>query len=86
MAFTVHITRTAQKSLAKIDTKVRTAIVQTIRDLGDQPYPNGSKKLTGRAAWRVRVGDYRVIYETYKDDLIVLVVAIGHRSDIYKTG
>ena len=84
MAFTVHITRTAQKTLAKIESKNRTAIAQTIRALGEQPRPNGSKKLTGRDAWRVRVGDYRVIYEIYNDELIVLVVAIGHRSEVYK--
>ncbi len=84
MVFTVQITRTAQKSLAKIDSKNRTAIALTIRALGEQPHPNGSKKLTGRVAWRVRVGDYRVIYEICNDQLIVLVIAIGHRSEVYK--
>jgi len=41
-------------------------------------------KLSGRPAWRVRVGDYRVICEIHDDRLVVLIVAIGHRKDIYR--
>ena len=51
--------------------------------LADQPRPSGAMKLMGGGGeWRVRTGDYRVIYEIYDDVLHILVVAVGHRSDI----
>ena len=53
--------------------------------LADQPRPSGAKKLMGGGGeWRVRTGDYRVIYEIDDDVLHILVVAVGHRSDIYR--
>jgi mRNA interferase RelE/StbE len=46
--------------------------------------PNGCKKLTGKEAWRIRIGDYRVIYEIENKQLMILVIEIGHRKEIYK--
>jgi mRNA interferase RelE/StbE len=48
------------------------------------PRPPGVKKLAGREAWRIRVADYRVIYEIADADLTILVVEIGHRREIYR--
>ena len=84
MNYSVEILRSAQRRLAKIDRESRSRIISAIRDLAHDPHPRGSKKLSGRAAWRVRAGDYRVIYEIHDDRLVVLVVAIGHRRDIYR--
>jgi mRNA interferase RelE/StbE len=50
----------------------------------DDPRPSGTKKLTGRDAWRIHVGDYRVIYEIHAGRLLILVVDLGHRRDIYR--
>jgi mRNA interferase RelE/StbE len=58
---------------------------ESIRDLSNQPRPPGCKKLSGRDAWRIRVGDYRVIYEITDFELVILIVHIGHRSEVYKT-
>jgi mRNA interferase RelE/StbE len=53
--------------------------------LADQPRPSGAKKLAGGdGEWRVRTGDYRIVYEVHDDVLLVLVVAVGHRRDIYQ--
>ncbi|MEL6710646.1 MAG: type II toxin-antitoxin system RelE/ParE family toxin [Pseudomonadota bacterium] len=52
--------------------------------LSETPRPVGAKKLTGRKAWRIRIGNYRVIYEIYDEKLVVLVVAAGNRKQIYK--
>lgn len=54
-----------------------------IRDLANTPRPPGCKKLVGRDGWRIRVGDYRVIYEIDDSTRIVTVVHIGHRRDVY---
>lgn len=84
MNYAVEILRSAQRGLAKIDQEARLRIVAAIRDLANDPRPPGSKKLAGRPAWRIRVGSYRVIYEIYDERLLVVVVAIGHRKDVYR--
>lgn len=84
MSYALEILRVAQKQLAQIATPQRQRIVDAIRNLTENPHPSGSKKLSGRPAWRVRVGDYRIIYEIYDGRLLILVVAVGHRKDVYK--
>ncbi len=78
MTYRVFIQRSAQRHLAKIPNPNRDRIIQSMRKLEINPRPMGSKKLTGRNAWRIRAGDYRVIYEIYDDRLVVIVIAIGH--------
>ncbi|ACV08441.1 type II toxin-antitoxin system RelE/ParE family toxin [Jonesia denitrificans] len=53
-------------------------------DAAEEPRPPASKKLTGRDAWRVRTGNWRVIYEIHDDELFVVVVAAGNRRDVYR--
>ena len=59
-------------------------IISAIRDLTEDPRPAGVRKLTGREGWRIRVGEYRVIYEIRDESLFILVVTIGHRREIYQ--
>lgn len=84
MTYSVEILRTAQKQLSKLDGTPRRRVVAAIRDLAQNPRPTGSLKLTGRPAWRIRVGDYRVIYEIHDDRLVVLIVALAHRQEVYR--
>ena len=84
MTYSVEILRSAQKQLGKIDRNQRSRVFQAIRKLADDPRPPGTKKLTGRPAWRIRVGSYRIIYEIHDDRLVVLVVAIGDRKEVYR--
>ena len=84
MTHSIEILRVAQKQLAKIDRARQQRIIDAIRLLADNPRPAGCKKLTGRTAWRIRIGSYRVIYEIHDDRLLVLVVTIGNRKDVYR--
>jgi mRNA interferase RelE/StbE len=85
LTYHLQITRKAQKSLAEIPRDYQLTIREAIAALAENPLPQGCKKLIGRpAAWRLRVGVYRVIYEINQGQLSVLVVDLGHRRDIYR--
>ncbi len=82
--FSVEIYRSAQKQLARIERLAAQRIVDAIRGLASNPRPANVKKLVGRPAWRIRVGDYRVIYEIHDQRLVVLVIDVGHRREVYR--
>jgi mRNA interferase RelE/StbE len=84
MKYTVLIERYAQKQIMKLDKKIIPVIKAAIAGLADNPRPYGYKKLKGEDAYRIRVGDYRVIYEIDDGKITVTVVSVGHRKDIYK--
>lgn len=84
MTYAVEILRAAQKQLARIDRQAQTRVINAIRALADDPRPSGCSKLSGRPAWRIRIGPYRVIYEIHDGQLLVLVVVIGDRKDVYR--
>jgi len=79
----IEILRVAQKQLAKIDRAQQQRIINAIRELATNPRPPGCKKVSGRPAWRIRIGPYRVLYEIHDDLLLVLVVTIGDRKSVY---
>jgi len=84
MTYKISIRRKAQKQLAKIPANDYKKIKQAILDLTQDPRPPGAKKLKGRQGWRIRKGDYRVIYEIQDDLLIIIVLDVGNRKDIYR--
>lgn len=84
MTYQVRILRRAQKTLAKIKGTAYDRVKTSLLELASEPRPPGCKKLSGRDAWRIRVGDYRIIYEIEDDALLVLVVHLGHRRDVYR--
>jgi len=84
VTYALEILRAAQRQLGRIAPQDQSRIIAAIQDLANDPRPLGSKKLTGRPAWRIRVGPYRVIYEVNDDRSSVLVVVVGHRSDVYR--
>ena len=84
MIYDIKIRKKAQKSLSKIPNPFQSNIIEKIRKLANNPFPPQSKKLTGREALRMRIGNYRVIYEIFENELIILVLNIGHRKNIYK--
>jgi mRNA interferase RelE/StbE len=70
------------KALPKVDVK---KLVATIQSLGLDPFPDGCRKLSGeKSTYRVRQGNYRVIYETDGGKLRILILKVGHRKDVYK--
>ena len=84
MPYQVTIKPRAMKTLEKINEPHYSAIRTAIYHLADNPRPQGCKKLKGREGWRIRVGDYRIIYNIFDNILIVDVVNLGHRKDIYE--
>jgi mRNA interferase RelE/StbE len=82
--YQVVIEKQAQKQLAKISPPDYGKIVVTLKDLSAEPRPHGYKKLKGRPGYRIRVGDYRIIYLVKDNILTVLVLIIGHRREVYE--
>jgi mRNA interferase RelE/StbE len=70
--------------MARLPTEVQSRIAESLQSLSEEPRPPGSRKLQGRGGWRIRVSDYRAIYEIDDEAREVLVVAVGHRRDIYR--
>lgn len=84
MTYAIEILRSAQKQLARLDRQDQDRVLAAIRGLAEEPRPPGCKKLSGREAWRIRVGSIRVIYEIHDNHLRILVVVIGHRREVYR--
>ena len=86
MSYTVRIAAPPTKFLEKLrDQSLQQRLTQAIRSLGENPRPSGCVKLSGEEnLYRVRVGDYRIVYQIKDEQLFVLVVAVGHRREIYR--
>ena len=83
MNYAVSILRRAQKELGQLSSPSFERVCDAIQSLGGDPRPPGCRKLVGRDGWRIRVGDYRVIYQIDDSARTVLVLHVGHRRDIY---
>jgi mRNA interferase RelE/StbE len=85
VAYSVRLKPSAEKSLAKLPRDAQKRIAHAIIGLASHPFPPSCKKLTSEeAVYRIRMGDYRIIYQVDKKQLIILIVALGHRRDIYR--
>jgi mRNA interferase RelE/StbE len=82
--YSITLTRTAQKQLDLLPEKEFAKIIDSLRLLAINPRPSGCTKLKGRDGYRIRCGNYRIIYDIYDGILVVEVIAIGHRKDIYR--
>jgi mRNA interferase RelE/StbE len=85
MQYRIELARKAQKFLAKLPENIRHQIRDKIDSLEVNPRPHGCKRLQGRKdLYRVRTGDYRIIYTIKDNQLLVFVVQVGHRRDVYR--
>jgi mRNA interferase RelE/StbE len=83
--YRIELKSSAAAELAKIPKNRRQRIADRINALANEPHPPGSKKLEGEAnAYRIRVGDYRILYQVQDDLLLILVIRIAHRKDVYR--
>ena len=84
-AFSIQISRTAERQLKQLPIDGRERVVRAVRTLADDPFPRGCRKLTGYDdVYRIRVGPYRVLYSVNAGALIVIVLKVGHRKNVYR--
>jgi mRNA interferase RelE/StbE len=84
-AYRVVLTPAAERQLGKLSSQAREMIAAALVALGRNPRPPGCSKLSGADdLWRIRVRQYRVIYQILDDQLIVVIVKIGDRKDVYR--
>jgi len=82
--YEVRIVPAAERELDKLPAPVHMRISRRILSLEDNPRPRGAKKLSGREEYRLRVGDYRVLYTIDDKGCMVTVFAVGHRREVYR--
>lgn len=84
MAYEILIKPSAVKEIEKLSRDVRAAIGEKIDRLSETPRPSGCAKLKGEDLYRVRAGGYRIVYQIQDKKLVVLVVRVGDRRDVYR--
>ena len=85
MSYSIRFTPRALRDFAAFERATQQRLRRRIDRLAENPYPAGAKKLQGEEPfYRIRVGDYRVIYQVEPKELLVVVVKIGHRREVYR--
>ena len=81
----IELRRRAQRALDRLPENDFNAVLGTLQDLTNTPRPKGVEKIKSAGLWRVRQGDYRIVYSIDDDQKIVTILRIGHRREIYKS-
>jgi len=87
--YEIRLTLSAERDLARLPRPAQVRIARAIDRLADTPRPRGVKLLAGHGPqriWRVRVADYRILYDIRDEELLVLIIRAGHRRDVYRSG
>ena len=85
MSYEIQISKSASKQIKKLPSEIQERIQVKVDSLAVESRPDGVKKLKGREnGYRIRVGDYRIIYDIFDDVLLIIVVEVGHRGSVYK--
>ena len=85
MAYEIRVLPTARREILRLPKRIQLRVREDIAGLADDPRPSNCRKLTGPASYyRIRVSDYRILYEVRDREVLVLVVRIGHRRDVYR--
>lgn len=80
----VFLSSKADRQLSKLPTPLYRLLISRIENLSKNPFPEQSQKLAGRPGWRIRVGDYRVLYTTDSENKEVTILSVAHRREAYK--
>lgn len=84
-SYKIEWKQSAKKELKKLDKQIIFRILQAVEDFADNPYSSGSKKLIGSdSIYRIRVGDYRIVYKIQSSVLTIEIIKVGHRREIYR--
>jgi mRNA interferase RelE/StbE len=85
MPYELYIERRAEKDLKKLEASLFSEIVARIKELADNPHPHGSKKIAGsQNDWRIRIGNYRVLYEIDNKTKTIKIMRVKHRREAYR--
>jgi mRNA interferase RelE/StbE len=83
--YSIEVSATAEKQLRKLSQKDRISVLKRIQELSGEPRPNHSRKLRGQDnIYRVRVGNYRILYSIENKHLTIIILKVGHRRDVYR--
>lgn len=83
MTWRVEIDHRAEREMVKLPDEILRRLVERVRALAGDPFPRGVKKLMG-GGYRLRIGDYRVLYDAVKAKRLIVIYAVGHRRDVYR--
>jgi mRNA interferase RelE/StbE len=84
VSWRVEVARDAKKELARLSVQLQARVARALLALEQNPFPHGCKKLKNRDGWRIRVGDYRVLYFADRKAQQIVVGVIGHRREVYR--
>ncbi len=85
MAYQIEIAPAARRQIKKLPKAAQVVVIKRLEALAERPRPPGCKKLSGEEnLYRVRTGDYRIVYQVEDDRLVVVVVRVGDRKDVYR--
>jgi mRNA interferase RelE/StbE len=82
--YKIDIRRRAQRGLEKLSSNDFDAVIKAIANLSESPRPRGLEKINSTGLWRIRQGDYRIVYSLDDTQKLVIIVLVGHRREIYK--
>jgi mRNA interferase RelE/StbE len=83
--YSLEVSRSAEKQIKRLPREDQKRVVETILSLAEAPRPRGARRLSGYDdVFRVRVGRYRVLYSVSDTELVIIVLKVGHRKDVYR--
>jgi len=82
--YAVEFTKSAQKELNKLPGQISLRIAKAVDKLSLEPRKGNVRPMVGSKSWRLRVGDYRIIYDIYENKVIVLIIRVRHRKNVYR--
>jgi mRNA interferase RelE/StbE len=84
MTYGVEFSKSAQKELNKLSPNIRIRVSKSILALADDPRKGSVRPMVGSNSWRLRIGDYRIIYDISAKKIKILIIKVGHRRDVYR--
>lgn len=84
MPYIVRLKRSAEKELKNLPTRTHDKVINILLSLKENPFPRNSKKLRGREGYRIRIGDYRILYLIDESNKNIEVISVAHRKEVYR--
>lgn len=84
MTYKIEVKKSVLKALKKIPREDQVKVARRIQQLASKPYPANCLKLAGSSFYRIRCGAYRIIYDVQENKLVIIILKVGHRKDVYK--